>query len=189
MPSAKLPLIVLVPGAFGTPASFEPLLPAFEKAGFATHPGPYASSNPPDPSTATCANDIDSLRDGVLLPLINEQRKDIVILAHSYGAIVASGAAKGLDKTTRDSNGQVGGVIGLIYVAGNIVLDDESLGEASGGIYPPFMKLDKVRIASNLIKGFLTEFKITAKQRLGPYRACCGSLVQRLRSSTCCRAE
>lgn len=70
----------------------------------------------------------------------------MVILAHSYGATVASGAAKGLDKPARAKNGQPGGVIGLIYVAGNIVLDDESLGEASGGIYPPFIKLDKVQM-------------------------------------------
>lgn len=92
-----------------------------------------------------CANDIASLRDGVLLPLLGQQKRDVVILAHSYGAIIASGAAKGLEKPARAKNGQPGGVTGLIYVAGNIVLDDESLGKASGGVYPPFIKLDKVR--------------------------------------------
>lgn len=146
MPSPKHPLILLVPGAFGTPEGFGPLLPHFKQAGYETHPSPYASSNPSDPSAATCANDIASLRDGVLLPLLDTQKKDVIILAHSYGAIVASGAAKGLDKPTRKKNSQPGGVIGLIYVAGNIVLDNESLGEASGGVYPPFIKLDKVRM-------------------------------------------
>lgn len=145
MPPQNLPLILLVPGAFGTPDGFAPLLPHLKDAGYQTHPGPYASSNPPDPSAATCANDIASLRNGVILPLLDQQQKDVVILAHSYGAIVASGAAKGLDKPTREKNGLSGGVVGLIYVAGNIVLNDESLGEASGGVYPPFIKLDKVR--------------------------------------------
>lgn len=144
MSSRNLPLILLVPGAFGTAESFGPLLPHLKEAGYQTHPGPYPSSNPPDPSAATCANDIASLRDGVLVPLLDKLREDVVILAHSYGAIVASGAAKGLDKPTRETNGQAGGVIGLIYVAGNIVLNDESLGEASGGVYPPFIKMDKV---------------------------------------------
>lgn len=147
MPSKHLPLIILVPGAFGTPESFGPLLPHLREAGYHTHPGPYASSNPTDPSAATCANDIGSLRNGVLLPLLDKLQKDVVILAHSYGAIVASGAAKGLDKATRAGNGQSHGVIGLIYVAGNIVLNDESLGESLGGVYPPFIKLDKVRTA------------------------------------------
>lgn len=144
MPPQNLPLILLVPGAFGTPDGFGPLLPHLKEAGYQTHPGPYASSNPTDPSAATCANDIASLRDGVILPLLDQQQKDVVILAHSYGAIVASGAAKGLDKPTRANNGQAAGVVGLIYVAGNIVLSDESLGEAFGGVYPPFIKLDKV---------------------------------------------
>lgn len=144
MSSQNLPVILLVPGAFGTPDTFGPLLPHLKEAGYQTHPGPYASSNPPDPSAATCANDIASLRDGILLPLLNQQQKDVVILAHSYGAIVASGAAKGLDKPTRAKDGQPCGIVGLIYVAGNIVLNDESLGEASGGIYPTFIKLDKV---------------------------------------------
>ncbi|KAI3400783.1 hypothetical protein diail_1992 [Diaporthe ilicicola] len=94
-------------------------------------------------SAAACANDIASLRDGALLPLIEQQQKDVVIFAHSFGAIVASGAAKGLDKKTRIGHGQAGGVIGLVYFAGNIVLDNESLAGASGGNYPPFIKLDK----------------------------------------------
>lgn len=144
MSSQNTPLILLVPGAFGTPDGYGPLLPYLKEAGFTTHPGPYASSNPTDPSAATCAGDIASLRDGTLRPLIEEQQKDVVILAHSYGAIVASGAAKGLDKKTRSSEGLAGGIIGLIYVAGNIVLDNESLGEALGGVNPPFIKLDKV---------------------------------------------
>lgn len=108
-----------------------------------THPGPYARSNPTDPSVATCANDIASLRD-VLLPLVQEE-KDVVIFAYSFGGIIAGGAAKGLDKQTRKSQGQAGGVIGLVYIAVNIVLDNESLAGVSGGQYPPFIKLDKVR--------------------------------------------
>lgn len=71
-----------------------------------------------------------------------------MIFAHSFGGIIAGGAAKGLDKETRKSQGQAGGVIGLVYIAGNIVLDNESLADVSGGQYPPFIKLDKVRTCS-----------------------------------------
>lgn len=139
------PLIVLVPGAFGTPAGFAPLLPHLSAAGYEARPGPYASSNPADPAAATCAGDIASLRDGVLLPLLDGEKRDVVILAHSYGGIAASGAAKGLDKKTRSRDGQTGGsIVGLVYVAGNIVLDDESLGETMKGVYPPFIKVDEV---------------------------------------------
>lgn len=143
MSSSTLPTLVLVPGAFGTPAGYNKLLPYFKQAGLATIPGPYPSCDPLDPASATASKDIESLRQSVLLPLI-EQGKDVIILAHSYGGVVAGGAAKSLDKSTRKSQGYAGGVVGLIYVAGNITLENESLLEAVGGAYPPFIKLDKV---------------------------------------------
>ena len=144
MSSARPPVIVLVPGAFGTPSGFDKLLPHLKDAGFSTHPGPYPSCNPPDPATATCQDDITSLRDNVLLPLV-QQGQDVVVVAHSYGGVVAGGAAKGLDKQTREAQGQSGSIIGLIYVAGNITLEGESLFEAVGGAYPPFIKTSKVQ--------------------------------------------
>lgn len=143
MSSTTLPTLVLVPGAFGTPAGYNKLSPYFDQAGLPTVPGPYPSCNPADPSSATALKDIESLRQNVLLPLI-EQGKDVIILAHSYGGVVAGGAAKGLDEPTRRSQGYAAGVIGFIYVAGNITLENESLLEAVGGAYPPFIKLEKV---------------------------------------------
>jgi pimeloyl-ACP methyl ester carboxylesterase len=139
MPSPNLPLIVIVPGAFGSPAGFEKLLPYLN--GLETYPGGYPSSNPPNPSITTCPNDIAALRP-VLMSLLDQQR-DIVILAHSYGGIVAAGAAKDLDKDTRKAQGHTSAIVGLIYVAGNIALDGECLLEAVGGAYPPFIKLHK----------------------------------------------
>ncbi|KAI1110151.1 Alpha/Beta hydrolase protein [Nemania sp. NC0429] len=137
-PSAP-PVVVLVPGAFGTPAGFEKMLPYLD--GLQTHPGSYPSCNPADPMSASCSGDISALR-GTLLSLLDQQR-DLIILAHSYGGVVAGGAAKGLDKVSRATHGQTSAVLGLIYVAGNITLDGESLFEAVGGAYPPFIKEHK----------------------------------------------
>lgn len=149
MASPTFPTLVLVPGAFGTPEGYDKLLPYFEQVGLPTAPGPYPSCNPANPASATVLNDINALRENVLLPLIEQQGKDVVILAHSYGGVVAGGAAKGLDLPTRRSKGHATGVVGLIYVAGNITLEDESLFEAVGGAYPPFIKLDKVHPPSS----------------------------------------
>ncbi|KAI3025098.1 Cytochrome P450 family protein [Aspergillus niger] len=143
MSPATLPIIVIVPGAFGTPQGFEKLLPHLTEAGYATHPGSYPSCNPSDPANVSSPQDIAHLRDNVLLPLLNEEGKDVVIIAHSYGGVVAGGAARGLAKGTRTAQGQSTGVIGLIYVVGNITLDGESLFNAVGGAYPPFIKVDK----------------------------------------------
>lgn len=146
MSSAGSPVIVFVPGACGTPSGFDQLLPYLEDAGFSTHPGAYPSCNPSNPATATCQSDIASLRESILLPLV-QQGREVVVVAHSYGGVVAGAAAKDLDKQTRETQAQPGSIIGLIYVAGNITLDGEPLLEAVGGAYPPFIKTGKVQSA------------------------------------------
>lgn len=140
--SAGKPEIVLVPGAFGTPAGFDKLAKHLHAAGFSTHGAAYPSCNPADPAAASSAKDISFVRDEVLLPLLDAGR-DLVVLVHSYGGVVGGGAAKGLDKASRAAAGQKGGVVGLIYVVGNITLEGESLLEAVGGAYPPFIKVGK----------------------------------------------
>ncbi|KAI1178723.1 Alpha/Beta hydrolase protein [Nemania sp. FL0916] len=136
------PVIVLVPGAFSTPGCYDKLLPFLNDSGFPTHPGPYPSCNPPDPTTATCEKDIVALRDGVILPLL-EQQKNVVIVAHSYGCVVAGAAAKDLDKATRRANGRDSGIIGLIFIAGIIALENEALLASMGGKHAPFIQMDK----------------------------------------------
>ncbi|KAJ5094155.1 alpha/beta-hydrolase [Penicillium angulare] len=141
--SANLPVIVIVPGAFGTPEGFDGLQPYLTKAGYTTHPGAYPSCNPSDASEVSSAQDIAFVRNNVLLPLLNEHGKDVVVIAHSYGGVVAGGAAAELAKETRRAQGQDTGVVGLIYVVGNITLEGESLFNAVGGGYPPFIKVNK----------------------------------------------
>ncbi|KAK6951733.1 hypothetical protein Daesc_006256 [Daldinia eschscholtzii] len=141
MPIKSLPEIILVPGAFGTPACFDKLLPFLEEAGFKTHPGPYPSYNHAKPAEATCVGDITHLRSNVILPLIEDQQKDVVIIAHSYGCVPSSAAAKDLDKQTREAQGKAGSIVGLIFIAGIITLDGESAVEAMGGL-PPYVRMD-----------------------------------------------
>jgi pimeloyl-ACP methyl ester carboxylesterase len=144
MAPSNMPVILLVPGAFCTPATFDEMLSYLAKGGLEARPGPYPSCNPSDLAAATCGNDISALRDNILRPLVENDHREVIILAHSYGGVVGGAAAKGLDKPTRTAQGLPGGVIGLIYVAGNITLEGESLLEAVGGAYPPFIKQNKV---------------------------------------------
>lgn len=145
MASSSPPIILLVPGAFGTPDSYKKLVQYLEQAGFSTQPGPYPSCDPADPSTVSSEKDIIFLRENVILPLLDQKQKNIVIIAHSYGGVVGGAAAKGLDKKSREAQGKASSVIGLVYVAGNITLEGKSILKAVGGAYPPFIKVDKVR--------------------------------------------
>ncbi|VUC27774.1 unnamed protein product [Clonostachys rosea] len=161
------PIFVLVPGAFGTPSAYDKLVPYLEKAGFATMPEPYPSCNHSNPSIASCQEDITSLREKIILPIL-EQGSDVILVVHSYGGAVGGAAATGLDKKTRAANGLPGGVIGLIYIAGNVLLEGESLIQAVGGAYPPYIKTDKPSPGLSLIEPAMDVLYNDCGQALAP---------------------
>ncbi|KAL2149060.1 hypothetical protein VTH82DRAFT_1746 [Thermothelomyces myriococcoides] len=81
--STLSPALVLVSGAFGTPAGFNRLAPFLERAGITSHPGPYPScdlaASVDDPASAPTSRDAAALRDNVLLSLLDGQSRDVII--------------------------------------------------------------------------------------------------------------
>ncbi|KAI9667576.1 MAG: hypothetical protein M1821_000392 [Bathelium mastoideum] len=137
------PTIVFFPGAFAEPSCFDALVSQLKPGGFPTQYVPLPSVNPScPPSEATCERDVEITRKQHLLPLIEGEGKDVLLFVHSFGGVVGGAAAKGLSKAQRSQANLPGGVIGLIYCAGNINLEGETLLQSVGGAYPPFIKLD-----------------------------------------------
>lgn len=120
------PTIALVPGAWHTPAHYEPLLEQLRKLGYATISQQLPSVGSEDPKSQSAANDADFVRRNVLLPEL-DQGKDVIVLMHSYGGSPGSAAAKGLSKTERAAAGQKGGVIGLVYISAFLAGEGDSL--------------------------------------------------------------
>ena len=108
------PTIVLVPGAWHTPAAYDPILPFLHAAGYPTtsvhHPSVGVSPGLPDFSA-----DVAAVR--ATVGGLSDLGRDIVLVSHSYGAIPASEAVRGLGKSERKANGLPGGVIKLFYIA------------------------------------------------------------------------
>ena len=153
---AKKLALVLVAGAFSEPKSaFNELLPHLQYGPFDTiKVAPVLSSNPPDPGSADCTKDAEAIRAEVLLPLIEEQSHDVILFTHSYGGLCGGAAAHGLSKSERLQKNQLGGVIGLFYLVGNLVHENSSLLEAVGGQFPPYIKEDTVsHLSSTLLDG------------------------------------
>lgn len=117
MTSSK-PTLLLIHGAFGTPTAWDKLVPFLERAGYNIVRATYPSANPEIPSEAAAKNDIEHVRKEFLLPLIEQEHKDVIIAVHSFGGIVGGGAAVGLSKGDRLAQSLKGGVLGLIYIAG-----------------------------------------------------------------------
>ena len=116
------PTIVIVPGSWHTPIAFNSLiakLSSFFPALCVSLP----STTDERPERITLCDDIDYLRNEVLLPLINGGTK-LVLVMHSYGAVPGSAAVRNLSaEHMRWQGGQAGqgGVIGLIYLSGYLI--------------------------------------------------------------------
>ena len=138
------PTIFLLTGCFSKPACFDRLRPFLHSAGYPTIAVGYPSSDPEIPGAATAQRDIDYVRNEHLLPLIEREHKDLLLTMHSFGGVVGSAAAVGLSKAERLPHGKQGGVVGLVYIAGNIVQEGQTLLESAGGRWPPWLVKDKV---------------------------------------------
>ncbi len=141
--ASLFPTVVFVPGAFASASCFDDLAARFRKIGYATAYADVPSLNPTDPTAVSASKDAEHVRNNVILPLVDEG-KDLIIFVHSYGGVVGGTAAAGLSKTSRLQEDKAGGVIGLLYLVGNIVGQDETLLQAVGGAYPPFIKQNYV---------------------------------------------
>jgi len=138
------PTIFLVHGAWHPSSCYSAFLGSLAKAGFPTVAASLPSLCQTPTDDLTCLNDSSSVR-SQLLPLIEDQGQDVIVLCHSYGGIPGGAAAAGLSKTRRINEGKKGGVLGLVYMCAFIVPENQSLLEYMGGNHPPYVLRDQVR--------------------------------------------
>lgn len=144
------PTILLVPGAWLQLSTYDTFLNLLQKAGYPTASTSYPSLNPVDPSNADCATDCAFVRGESLLPLIETDGKDVVLVMHSYGAIPGSVASRGLEKVQRTKEGREGGVVGLISISGFVLPEGLSVADGQGGHLPAWVKENDVPLPSHL---------------------------------------
>jgi thioesterase domain-containing protein len=107
------PSIVIVPGAWHRPAHFQGLIDELAKVNYDAVGVtlPSVDSNPP---LASWEQDAQAVREAIMERL--DAGKDVIVLAHSFGGIAMSEAAKGLGKKGRAAQGLRGGIIKLVYM-------------------------------------------------------------------------
>ncbi|TVY50477.1 hypothetical protein LCER1_G006877 [Lachnellula cervina] len=136
------PTFLIVPGAWHPSSCYKTLAAHLKAAQFpvliATHP----SLNSAEPSTATTTQDAQAVRE-ILLPLIDDQGKNIVLLTHSYGGVSGSAAAYGLSTASRAKAGKKGGILGIACIAAWRVPEGERLVDMLGGSDPPWLLRDQ----------------------------------------------
>jgi hypothetical protein len=140
--ASKRPFFVLVPGASHNPSHYGYLSHLLMLAGY-----PTFSALLPSVGAAgkiTVSDDMEYIRNSMLIPVLDHEEHDVIILSHSYSGIPVSAAAKGLSKAERMAQGKKTGVIGQIFIASLLAKggDGKTVVEAFGGQYPPHIRPD-----------------------------------------------
>ncbi|KAK5172690.1 uncharacterized protein LTR77_002810 [Saxophila tyrrhenica] len=127
--SAK-PAIVFVPGAWHKVAQYSLVTLRLEQAGYEVHGVDYPSTGP-NPTHETFDPDVEKIS-GVIESLA-DQGRDVLVAVHSAAGIIAGEAAKGLLKSTRESNGKQGGITHMVYICAFAAAEGTSLWETANG--------------------------------------------------------
>ncbi|KAF2491386.1 alpha/beta-hydrolase [Lophium mytilinum] len=113
-PTPPLPTIVLVHGAWHTPAAYTPFISALSAAGFTVHCPPLPSCSNTRPPPATFPDDVATVR--TLVDSLLATGESVAMVMHSYGGAVGTSAITGLSTAARTAVGKPGGVVQLIYL-------------------------------------------------------------------------
>ena len=126
---------------------YSTFLTRLQREGYPAIVASYPSLMASNPSSADCQMDSASIRQQ-LMPLIENDGQDIVMLCHSFGGISGGSAARDLGKTLRSQQGKIGGVIGLVYMTSFVVPEGQSVLSSLGGKYAPFITEHEVNSCS-----------------------------------------
>lgn len=137
---AAKPTIVFSIGAWLLPPAFSIIQDKLAERGILSE-APAHPSIGAEPPNKTLYDDVASFK-AALTQLVEEQGKDVVVVGHSYGGVVASCAVEGLAKDARKAAGKEGGVIRVVYMAAFALDKGQSLLDMLGGQPLPWMEID-----------------------------------------------
>ncbi|KAJ3572533.1 hypothetical protein NPX13_g5016 [Xylaria arbuscula] len=112
------PIVFFLPGGYHTSWIYDSVRNILSDRGFATDASDLISVGATDANVGMYS-DATHLR-SQLMKILN-QGNEIILVAHSYGGIVASNAVDGLSVEQRAAQGKKGGIILILYLAGLVV--------------------------------------------------------------------
>ncbi|KAI0024044.1 alpha/beta-hydrolase [Xylariomycetidae sp. FL0641] len=165
MPQMSDLAVVICHGNYHTPAPYMPLVEALKARGIDAYCPQLPTSDlaklnvgdvnnpdfdrpPPEGGYPQGEADVETVL-GVLGPLVHEQRKNVLLIGHSYGGWVATEAARPeFQAASRKKSGLEGGVIGILYIGAFVIPVGESVHsffqpKEGPAVVPPFMRFHK----------------------------------------------
>jgi pimeloyl-ACP methyl ester carboxylesterase len=129
------PVLIFIPGAWHGPEGFDTIISKLTPLGYKCIALPLQAVVK-QPAVKDLQPDIDALRQVVMKE--SDAGNDIVVVGHSWGGIVVTGALDGLGKVQREKEGKSGGVVKIVYLCAFAPPENVSLIDAQGGQIPDF---------------------------------------------------
>jgi pimeloyl-ACP methyl ester carboxylesterase len=144
MASDTKPTVLFVHGNWHSPAHFAPICDLFNKAGYPTS-CPRLASCDANPSVGPYEDAASLLPE--LVKLVEAQERDVIVVAHSYGGVVATQAVtKQYTKNVRGMQGKRGGILRIVYLCALLPVEGETVmsqfGVGPSDPIPPHILLD-----------------------------------------------
>ncbi|CAG8125065.1 unnamed protein product [Penicillium salamii] len=129
-------IVVFAPGAWNAGSAYDDFRELLKQKCIAAFAIDHLS-NGAEPPTKGLNDDVQNLR-RVLIAHI-DQGKKIVLVGHSYGGMVITGAAQGLGLNEREAAGKRGGVKVLVFMTAFVSPKGKNLKDMVGGQLWPWM--------------------------------------------------
>ncbi|MCJ1377210.1 hypothetical protein MMC17_000302 [Xylographa soralifera] len=142
MASPSKPVFVIVPGGAQNPSHYAYLQHLLLSQGYGVVSGLLPTVGATAPVTA--AEDAEFIRSRMLLPVLDIEKHDVIMVSHSYSGMPASAAARGLGKADRAAEGKKTSVLGQIFIAAMLLRggDGKDVIATFGGQMPPHVQVD-----------------------------------------------
>ena len=136
------PVLVIVPAAAQSPSHYAYLTHLLQSQGYGVLSALLPTVGTGLPITA--ADDAEYIRSRMLLPVLDIEKRDVVIISHSYSGMPASAAAQGLGPSDRKAAGKATAVLGQVFVASILPRggDGKDVVATFGGRLPAHIQVD-----------------------------------------------
>jgi hypothetical protein len=139
--ASRRPFFVIVPGGSQNPSHYGYLSHLLQLAGYPTFSALLPSVGG---GNVTAEDDMNYIQNSMLIPVLDYEEHDVIMIMHSYSGVPGSAAAKGYSKDERTALGKKAGVIGQIFIASLLQKggDGKDIVSTFGGNYPPHIRPD-----------------------------------------------
>ena len=136
------PSFVIIPGGSQNPTHYGYLAHLLQSAGYPTFSALLPSVG--NSAKVTVEDDMAFIRDRMILPILELEERDVILVMHSYSGVPGSAAALGLGKKERVAQGKKAGVIAQIFYTAFLKQEGDAVDllTAGGGSFPPFLRPD-----------------------------------------------